>query len=49
MQLSATKQASKKKKSGLNRLKTGGTKPSAAATVENTGAASSETAEALRA
>ena len=49
MQLSATKQASKKKKSGLNRLKTGGTKPSAAATAENTGANSSEAAEALRA
>ena len=47
MQLSATKRASKKKKAGLNRLKTGGSKP-AAATAESSGAVSSEAADALR-
>ena len=48
MQLSATSKVNKKKKSGLNRLK-GGPKPAAAEPEASSGAASSETADALRA
>ena len=51
MQLSAASKVTKKKKSGLNRLKAGGAaNPTSAAAAQDAGAAaSSETADALRA